>query len=417
MKKHFLTFQNHTIMFKTIKRLLFIAFFAALGIGIWGYQQGCRIDNFDNFSADFIEKVKAERTAYLAEQKAAKDKAAQPILENESPINQKSKRMTQPENPFAVIDQYARNVPKSAEKNIPALASYLERVADTDLEKTRAIFVWLTDNISYDDAGYNSKSYGDLSPEGVLKSKRAVCSGFSRLFVALGEEMQLNVREASGFAKGYGFSNGGSFENTNHAWNLVEINGEWKLFDATWGAGNGSNVNGQLVSKKEFDDYWFDTNPYAFIFNHLPENESFALIDNVPNLYEYEQLPKVRKNYFERGFDPKETYELVLNQPNFVFPELYSLDTYVKIISMPKQGILQLDEAYYFELFVPKGKKVAVINANKNWTHFEENDGIFSLNYRPNAEGVLRLSVQHEDSGRSYESVVHYEVQQNAAMM
>ena len=106
---------------------------------------------------------------------------------------------------FISIDLHARNCPISEEASIELLANYLQRKAITDLEKARSIYIWLTKNVSYDDIGFNSGIYGDLSAEGVLKSRKAVCEGFSNLFLALGKQMKLEIQKVSGYAKGYGY--------------------------------------------------------------------------------------------------------------------------------------------------------------------------------------------------------------------
>ena len=89
--------------------------------------------------------------------------------------------------PFITIDAYARSCPANAKTNLDALSTYLRKSTRTDLEKARSIYVWLTANISYDAKAFNTEIYGDQSPEGVLKSKKAVCAGFAELYTALGE--------------------------------------------------------------------------------------------------------------------------------------------------------------------------------------------------------------------------------------
>ncbi len=67
---------------------------------------------------------------------------------------------------------------------------------DHPLYKLRAIFVWITDNISYD---CTSTACGANE---VLKNRTAVCSGYSQLFYELSDAAGLNVMKISGDAKG-----------------------------------------------------------------------------------------------------------------------------------------------------------------------------------------------------------------------
>ena len=71
---------------------------------------------------------------------------------------------------YLEIDSYVRNCPNSIEKDLDQLVSYLDIIADSDIEKARAIYVWLAENISYDAKSINKNKYGDNSALGVLKS-------------------------------------------------------------------------------------------------------------------------------------------------------------------------------------------------------------------------------------------------------
>ena len=179
------------------------------------------------------------------------------------------------------------------------LADYLEKGAQNDMEKTRAIYVWLTKNISYDWEEYTSGLIGSYSAEEILGRRKAVCGGFASLFLALGEAMGLEVQKVVGYAKGFGYSQGDKFHDTNHAWNIAKIDGEWKIFDATWGEGYAEVINGKTVTTKEFEDYWFDVPPYEAIFSRLPKKRNLSFVEPLLSLSGFEKLPYVEKTYFK----------------------------------------------------------------------------------------------------------------------
>ena len=85
---------------------------------------------------------------------------------------------------FSEIDIFARSAPKNIQ-TIDGLVSYFSKKAFTPIEKTRLIYVWLAENISYDDRAYNSKNIGDNSASSVIKSKKAVCAGFANYILKL----------------------------------------------------------------------------------------------------------------------------------------------------------------------------------------------------------------------------------------
>ncbi len=190
-------------------------------------------------------------------------------------------------------------LPNKVKKSVQSLALYLTESANNDLEKVRAIYRWLTQNIAYDTKGYFTGHYGDLSPEGVLKSGRAVCSGYAGLFESLGRAAGLELVKISGYSKGYNYSVGTSFNGPpNHAWNAVRINGKWQLFDATWGAGHLDNT-GKFIRK--FQEHYFLTPPEEFIYDHFPENPQWQLLEPPISMQEYENLVYLRPAFFQNG--------------------------------------------------------------------------------------------------------------------
>lgn len=201
-------------------------------------------------------------------------------------------RTTTQNNQFSTIDAYARACPASEKTNLDAVATYLKKATFNDLQKARGIYTWLTAHISYDDKSYNSDNYGDNSAEGVLRSKKAVCAGFADLYTALGLRMGLHIKTVIGYAKGYGYTEGDGFDDSNHAWNAIEIDGIWRIFDATWGEGYGeTGSKGQLVSVKQFNADWFDVEPEYAIFSHFPEDPADAHLSVKLSLAEYVRLP------------------------------------------------------------------------------------------------------------------------------
>ncbi len=122
----------------------------------------------------------------------------------------------------------------------------------SDLEKIRAIFLWLVEEVSYDYGIINSataNSYVDTShyAEGVFNFNIAVCDGISKAYCILaGIENIKCVRVIS----------------RDHAWNKVwlDVDGdgrkEWYCSDATW-ANNRISVDGEKYEYLSLDDFLF----------------------------------------------------------------------------------------------------------------------------------------------------------------
>jgi transglutaminase-like putative cysteine protease len=398
-------------MTKYLKKLGWILLLVGAALGSVGYYYGLRWDNYQAFISSIFSKSSNEEDIPI-EPKNAKSK---PSKRTNTPRDNNQDDLTPdlqpaPKNPYFSIDKYARNCPKTAQESIESLSNYLKTDTKSDLERARAIFVWLTENINYDDESYNSGGNGDNSAEAVLSTKIAFCEGFSNLFLALGRNMGLEIEKVHGYAKGYGDTPGMKFRDTDHAWNIIKINGVWRVFDATWGQGSGETVNGKLRSKKEFKEYWFNVDPFEAIFSHFPQDRKYAFVQPMLSLSGFEKFPSIDVAYFEMGFDGKQTYQEAFAEMGAKFPECFKLGTYIRMHEAPKREGLLLNKAYTFDFFIPRAYSVAMIDAENNWTYFEREKGRFKLEYTPKTEGPLQISVQSEKGGNTYSTMLIYKV-------
>jgi hypothetical protein len=146
-------------------------------------------------------------------------------------------------NQHAGADAHADGTPEREDVvgSVKSLAAYLTRPFGTAVQKHRALFRWVATRIGYNMAGLLSGDYGDLSPTGVLRSRAAVCAGYSGLYQALAEAAGIQAVECGGFSKGAGYEVGATLHR-DHAWNCIKLDGRWWPIDVTWAAGNTSGV-------------------------------------------------------------------------------------------------------------------------------------------------------------------------------
>lgn len=201
---------------------------------------------------------------------------------------------------YEEIDAHALAAPASAEESVKSLAAYLIEPAANDRERARAIFRWICENIDYDLEAYFTGRIGSTNSTDVLKSRSSVCSGYSDLFSSLAREAGLETVKIVGYGKGYSYRPGENFTGPyNHAWNAVKINGSWYLVDATWGAGYLGNAG----YVHWFDDHYFLTPPSEFVFDHLPDEERWQLLDEPLSKEEFERLVYVESDFFNLGLE------------------------------------------------------------------------------------------------------------------
>ena len=311
-------------------------------------------------------------------------------------------------NPFSKQDDYAASVTDRYSHKLDELVAFLCRNAGNDLEKARVIFTWIALNISYDDNSFNSGQIRDHSPEAVLKSKKAVCEGYGNLFEYMGKKAGLEIVFISGYAKGITYRKGDAFQIPNHAWNAIKIDGKWKLFDVTWASGYGTGVHGKLVTHKRFNGFWFDTEPDAFIFSHLPEDSRWQLNTTVITKKQFENLPFVEDGYFEMGFDGETCLQRVFNGGLKEFPSAFGIDLLIHVISLPYQKEFIRNIPFRIKINSVKACDIVIFN-NKQITHLNKNGNEFSAIIQPQP-GTLSVDVKTNPASHNYSTMLLYVV-------
>ena len=152
---------------------------------------------------------------------------------------------------FDNVDAYVNSLKTYDTSNLAVL---ITKPFSNELEKVRAIFMWMNKNIQYDYVGLASNNYTVDVPD-VLRKRVAVCDGYSRLFYYL--------CSGGGITSNYlrGLTPRGV-----HAWNSVRIDSKWYLIDVTWGL------------------EYFLTSPNIFIKDHIPMvfNKWTLLTNRIP---------------------------------------------------------------------------------------------------------------------------------------
>ncbi|WP_182101601.1 transglutaminase-like domain-containing protein [Niallia taxi] len=150
---------------------------------------------------------------------------------------------------------------QSDNAEIISLAKAITMGLTTDLEKSKAIYDWVTTNIAYDyDAFTGVAPYGDQTALGALSDAEVVCQGYSALTAAL--HRAIGIPAMLVFGEGDG---DGVLSNPDHAWNKVLIDGQWIIMDTTWGAGY---INSEEKFVFSYTDFFFNTDPTEFNESH-----------------------------------------------------------------------------------------------------------------------------------------------------
>lgn len=152
----------------------------------------------------------------------------------------------------------------------------------SDSLRLRAAVDWIAENISYDVKGWKTENPKASDVNYVLKSKKAVCGGYASLLNVLCDMLNIECQVVTGTARAFDrdiyLIQSRLIE--NHAWNMVKVNGSWRLVDPTWIAGHvtGDVDDPKTKYEKEFDGLYYLMTPSKFILNHFPSKSQNQLL-------------------------------------------------------------------------------------------------------------------------------------------
>lgn len=157
--------------------------------------------------------------------------------------------------------------------SIETVANYLAAQFPDKRQLVKALHDYVVLRMTYD---HNAVEHPEQRPSqqatAVFVTKRAVCEGYSRLFVALGKAAGLDVAYVTGYVRTEHYRVDASkavddakaitaLEGYLHAWNAVQLDGVWQLVDTTWDDQDEADPRSTYSL----------TPPSYFLYDHLPE--------------------------------------------------------------------------------------------------------------------------------------------------
>ncbi len=179
---------------------------------------------------------------------------------------------------YPVVAVSLANISDEEVLTVPHLAKQLLEISHSDEQKAFAIFRWITTHISYDFEKLQRGMRRNLNAAEVLEERKAVCGGYAALFQALAQELGLRSFVIKGKAKAYGFNA------LSHAWNAIQLEGDWYLIDATWGSGY---LDEKQRFVRRYNDYYFLPAAEELIFTHYPDEANWQLLDKPISMGEF----------------------------------------------------------------------------------------------------------------------------------
>lgn len=186
------------------------------------------------------------------------------------------------------------------EKLYEDIKAILREIVDddmSDVEKLKAIHDWVVMNVTYDKdllekMGYedNLKSYRGFYLEGAIEDHRAVCEGMSKAVCVMANIEGIPCVIVSGKSA----TNPGG---PGHAWNKVNVNGDWYILDAT---SDGAIINSEyeILSYEFFliDEVKYSKKYIGDTFKDLKCTKNYDIFKEAKYTYNFNEYSFEIKN-------------------------------------------------------------------------------------------------------------------------
>lgn len=169
-----------------------------------------------------------------------------------------------PAGEFAATDKKVKELPATAATSTAGIAGWISGNFTRDTDKARAAYIWVASNLSYDIDNMFALNFHEKRADKVVKAlatRKGVCEHYAALFVEICTKAGLKAFVVEGFTRQNGF-----VDYIPHAWSAVRTDGQWHLFDPTWGSGYVQN--GKFTRK--ISNNYFKVAPEKIVKTHLP---------------------------------------------------------------------------------------------------------------------------------------------------
>jgi hypothetical protein len=192
---------------------------------------------------------------------------------------------------------FVTEMPESVQGSIEMVGAYLKDHVPDPRQRVKAIHDYVVLRLTYDEATLKRLMADRTADEpsqqaqDVFARKTAVCEGYARLMVALGQAADVEIAYVTGsirdaqrrVAEGDDATVKAALDGYAHAWNAVKLDGHWELVDATWDDPTGGGPTLRST-------YLF-TPPELFLLNHLPDDPAWQLVATPMTAGEFVRQP------------------------------------------------------------------------------------------------------------------------------
>lgn len=155
-------------------------------------------------------------------------------------------------------------IPAKSLKNPGKIAAYIQKHIENEEARAYAVYYFVANALEYnfeESRRVTINASREKMVEDALQDRVGVCQHYAELFHAIAVEMDFRSVVVTGYTR-----QNGDVIDVPHAWNALEINDNWWLFDPTWGSGY---MTGNEY-KTRYSDEYFKIAPEKMIRTHMP---------------------------------------------------------------------------------------------------------------------------------------------------
>lgn len=170
---------------------------------------------------------------------------------------------------LALVDKSTRFISSLPAALTPAMLaqSYLCRQYRSDVQRLRAIFIWVAERIAWEE-----DMEGQPDSRRVLQTKRGCTAEIASLVHDLCAGVGLHAEVVRGYLKEPGESIDLELQaRPNHWWNAVIVDGEWRIMDCALASPTNAKQSAYSAANTNVaDTWWFLARPMEVCYTHVP---------------------------------------------------------------------------------------------------------------------------------------------------
>ncbi|KAK3606227.1 hypothetical protein CHS0354_037900 [Potamilus streckersoni] len=263
------------------------------------------------FASDFLQEIIIEEPINVPVSLSVYKHPFPPLNKKEDIFNKED---------YSTIDNKAKNVSDEKAYSYQELIDTLINGLETDLQKLRAIFIWLGQQ-DIENGDYSKVTSND-TPKGYMKLMMQKKGTYASFFTLLCRYAGLHCVVIKGKGKSICYQVGMTEEecqSLHNTWNAVLVEGCWRLVFPLWAyraivgyaeedfvkveeGGHAVRERKRALpgkSVRRLNEYYFLTNPEELIFMCFPDEIEWQLLESPWTLQMFLDVPYCEQSFFE----------------------------------------------------------------------------------------------------------------------